>query len=180
MKFILSINEYNVKKGIWVNPILSIRSEELIDLVQTAYKRTPEGSFINSVGDLKPSEWLAKDFHNDDKLDVTIFYRSPRNNEKWKGNKIQGIGHDGSKEAKELVLAKLIELLRTRGWWIEASDRLEETLYKNNVSYIKDELILKKIYNDNNLSLIGDKGKYIRYLGNSKKIQETTFGNPII
>ncbi len=180
MKYILAINELNVKKGKWIKPMISIRGEELIDLVQTAYKKTPEGSFINSTGDLKPSEWLAKDFHNDDKLDITIFYRYPRNNEKWKGQKIQGIGHDGSKEAKDLVLTKLIELLRIRGWWVEASDKLEEVLYKNKVSYIKDEFLLKKLYNDKNLQLIGDKGKYNRYLGNNKKIQETTFGNPII
>jgi hypothetical protein len=179
MKLILLINELNVKRGKWVQPYIPIRGEELVDLVQTAYKRTPEGSFINSVGDLKPSEWLAKDFHNDERLDVSIFYRRARSGEKWKGNKIQGIGHDGSKEGKQIVLTKLVQLLKKRGWWIEASDKLEEVLYGMGVPYVKDEETLKTIYNDENLKMIGERGKYVREIGGGKKIRETTFGNPL-
>jgi hypothetical protein len=180
MKLISLIHELNVKRGNWVQPHIPIRGEELVDLVQTAYKRTPEGSFVNSVGDLKPSEWLAMDFHNDVRLDVTIFYRRARSNENWKGNKIQGIGHDGTKEAKKIVLTKLVQLLKKNGWWIEASDKLEEVLYGMGVPYIKDEEKLQSLYNDGTLKMLGEKGKYIRELGGGKKIRETTFGKPII
>jgi hypothetical protein len=78
MKIRIPIEELNVKRGKWVEPIIPIRGEELVDLVKTDYRRTKEGSFVNSVGDLRPSNWIAKDFHNDDKLDVTIFYRNSR------------------------------------------------------------------------------------------------------
>jgi len=180
MKIRIPIEELNVKRGKWVNPIIPIRGEELVDLVQTAYSRTPEGSFINSVGDLKPSHWIAKDFHNDDKLDVTIFYRNSRSGEGWKGNKIQGIGHDGSGEGKKRVLGKLNELLKKRGWWVEASDKLEEVLYGMGIPYVKDEDTLKRIYGDDELKMLGNKGRYERTIGGGKRIIETTFGYPII
>jgi len=180
MKHIQKFEQFLEKRGVWVNPPISTRGEELVDLVQTAYKRTPEGSFINSVGDLKPSEWLAKDFHKDEKLDITIFYRNPISGEKWKGNKIQGIGHDGTKKAKELVLNKLVELLKTKGWWVEASDKLEEILYNRNVPYVKEKETLRKIYNSDSLEMIGNRGEYIRDLGSGKIIKETTFGYPKI
>jgi hypothetical protein len=180
MKIRIPIEELNVKKGKWVKPIIPIRGEELIDLVQRAYKRTPNGSFVNSMGDVKKSKWLSKDFHKGDELDVTIFYRNSRSGEVWKGNKIQGIGHDGSSEGKKRVLVKVNELLKKRGWWIEASDKLEEVLYGMGIPYIKDEEKLRKIYGDDNLKMLGDRGRYERTIGGGKIIRETTFGYPII
>jgi hypothetical protein len=164
-------------KGKWVKPKIDKSGEELIDLVKTAYKKTSEGSFINSVGDLAPSEWIAKDFNEDPKLDITIFYRKPRANETWSGFKIQGIGHNGSSEAKEKVLQKIEELLNTSGYWVEASDAFEHVLYKMGVSYIKDEKFAQKMFPNTDLKMTGNKGQYIRNLSN-KKIKETIFGKP--
>lgn len=172
------LNEKNIKKGKWSKAQPKWRADELINLVKTAYKKTPEGSFINSKGDLKPSEWLSLDFNDDPKLDITIFYRGPRNSENWKGKKIQGIGHNDTPESKKAVINKLIELLGQDGVWIEASDALEKVLYKNDVNYITDESLLQGLFPNTDLTLIGPKGQYTRVVDKIKRIKETTFGKP--
>jgi len=161
-------------KGKWVKPKIEKSGEELVDLVQNAYKKTSEGSFINSVGDLAPSEWIAKDFNEDPKLDITIFYRKPRTNETWNGFKIQGVGHNGSDEAKEKLLKKVEELLKTSGYWLEASEALEHILYKRNVPYVDDESFAQKVFPNTDLKMTGNKGQYIRKI-NNRKIKETIF-----
>jgi len=176
--FINHLNESEIPKGRWVKPKISKeRGEELVDLVQTAYRKTPEGSFINSVGDLAPSEWLAKDFNDDPKLDVTIFYRKARANETWTGFKIQGVGHNGSDDGKKLVLQKMKELLGKSGFWVEASDALEHVLYKMGVPYVKDEGFAQRVFPNTDLKMTGNRGQYTRKLG-SKTLKETIFGNP--
>jgi hypothetical protein len=168
----------SIPKGKWVKPkIDKSRGEELVDLVKTAYKKTPEGSYINSVGDLAPSEWIAKDFNDDPKLDVTLFYRKPRANETWTGFKVQGIGHNGTDDAKKLVLIKLKELLNKTGFWVEASDALENVLYKMGVPFISDEEYAQRIFPNTDLKMIGNRGQYTRKLG-SKTLKETIFGKP--
>ena len=54
------------------------------------------------------------------------------------------------------------ELLKKIGWWIEASDKLEEVLYGMGIPYIKDEDTLKRIYGDDELKMLGNKGRYER------------------
>lgn len=175
------LQENEIPKGKWVKPPTKApRGDELVKLVKTAYKNTPDGSFINSVSDLTPSKWLAKDYDSDPELDVTIFYRTPRSNESWKGYKIQGVGHDGSDESKKRVLQKLKEQLSKNGWWVEASDALEHVLYKMGVPYVKDEQFAQKVFPNTDLKMVGDKGKYTRILVGSKRIKETIFGKPIV
>lgn len=169
--------EKELKKGKWGFPDVDDRADELIDLVQTAYRRTPEGSFVNSKGDLLPSEWLSIDFNQNPKLDATIFYREPRKNETWIGKKIQGLGHDDSKEAKTISLNKLIDVLGQDGVWVEASDALEHVLYKKGVPYIEDEDFLQSLFPNSGLKMTGDRGKYTRSVS-GKKIKETVFGKP--
>jgi hypothetical protein len=150
-------------------------SDDMIGLVQKAYEKTPEGSFVNSVNDVKQSKWQAIDIDRDPDSDAVIFYRKPRSNENFKSNKIQGIGHDGSREAITIVLNKLVVLLNGKGWWVEASGALEHILYKKNVKYINDEAVLKRVFP--NATFIDDRGKYKRAIKN-KTIIETMFGNP--
>jgi hypothetical protein len=175
------LQENEIPKGKWINaPIKAPRGNELVKLVQIAYKNTPAGSFVNSLSDLTQSKWLGKDYDSDPELDVTIFYRTARGGESWKGYKIQGVGHDGSDESKKRVLQKLKELLSKNGWWVEASDALEHVLYKMGAPYIDDEVTAQKVFPNTDLKMIGDKGKYTRILFGSKRIKETIFGKPIV
>jgi hypothetical protein len=167
-------------KNKWENFDKEEFTDDLIYLVQTAYKKAPKGSFINTKKDIVESDWLSIDFDEYPDLDATIFYRKPRENEKWKGEKIQGIGHDGSYQAIGIVLNKLKELLNKNGIWCETSDAMEEVLYKMNIPYVKDEKLAQQIFPNKNLKFIGDKGKYIRNINNETEIKETIFGKPII
>jgi hypothetical protein len=170
--------ENEIPKGKWVAPpIKGQRGMELVKLVQSAYKNTTDGSYVNSISDLNPSKWLAKDYDTDPELDVTIFYRLPRSGEPWRGYKIQGIGHDGSPESKKRVLTKLKELLSKDGWWVEASDAMEHVLYKMGVPYIEDEGIVSGIFPNTDVKMTGNRGQYTRSLG-SKTLKETLFGRP--
>ena len=171
-------------KGEWAiistDPDKKEFSNELISIVRNAYNKTPYGSFVKSIKDVLPSDWLSIDFDNEPDIDATIFYREARSTETWDGYKIQGIGHDGDRSAIDKLLKKLFTLLNKDGWWVEASDALEHILYKNNIQYINEEDLLQKIFNDSNLKLIGDRGKYERYLPGGKKIVESVFGSPIL
>lgn len=151
-------------------------SDDLISLVQTAYSNTPQGSFVNNISNLLPSEWAIIDFDKDPDVDCAIFYRPARSNETWTGYKIQGLGHDGSRDSKDKSLEKLTQLLTKPSWWIEASDALRNVLLKRGLTPISDQNFLQKLFNDPNLHMI-DNGTYKRELSDSI-ITESVFGNP--
>lgn len=66
-------------------------SSDLINAVGTAYKHTTLGSFVKSVGDVNNSEWMVMDYDENPDVDIAIFYRKPRVDEKWVGFKIQDL-----------------------------------------------------------------------------------------
>jgi hypothetical protein len=180
MKFISYkkwINEV-FPKNKWETPDKEEYSDDLISLVQTAYKNTPKGSFINTKKDVMEPDWLAIDFDDDPDLDATIFYRKPRKNETWSGIKIQGIGHDGSRKGIIIVLNKLRELLNKPGVWTEASDAVEQILYQVKVPYVDEKKVIQQIFPNTNLRFIGDRGKYIRNIDKENIVKETIFGKP--
>lgn len=151
-------------------------SDNVIDLIQTAYKNTSHGSFIKNSDDLlKSTDWYIIDWDEYPDADAVLFGRKTKY-----GIKIQGIGHNGEPKSKEILIKKLIQLLNKDGYWIEASDKVESLLYKNNTPYIKSEDILNEIFPNSNLKLTGELGKYTRILENGHLIKETVFGKPKI
>ena len=61
------------------------------------------------------------------------------------GKKIAAIGHDGKKKSGKAVIVKMISLIKTRGYYTEASDKMEAILRRSGVDNIKDEEVIKKI-----------------------------------
>lgn len=180
---IVELLEFQVPKNQWVADISNDAKEEvggnLIDLVQTAYSATPLGSFVNSIKDVVPSDWNIIDFDADPDIDSCVFYRGPRAGESWKGQKIQGIGHDGTPASKRKAVDKVKELLALPGWWIESSDAMRAVLKKLNVPVVTDETVLKTLFNDPNLKML-DSDTYARVLPNGQSVSETVFGRPIV
>jgi len=150
-------------------------SDNIIKLVQNAYKNTDDGSFVNHKSDLKYSNyWYAIELDDgDNEADAVIFARKSPN-----GIKIQGIGHDGDVVSKRELLGYLAKLLLKNGHWIEASGALEKVLYRLKVPYISSEKVAQSIFPNTNLKMIGDGGKYTRKLENGKEVTETIFGKP--
>ena len=183
MKIHEIITEFQLPKNQWIllltDDAKEEASKELIDLVQNAYSTTSQGSFVNSIRDVIPSDWSVIDFDKDPDIDGCVFFRYPRANELWSGKKIQGIGHDGTTASKQKTTQKTVELLSKNGYWIESSDAMRAVLKKLNVPAVTDAETLKKLFNDPKLQMIST-DTYIRVLPTGKKIIETVFGNPVI
>lgn len=179
----MRLREFQIPKNQWIvdisNDAKQDVGDDLVNLVRTAYSNTPQGSFVNSIKDVVPSDWNIIDFDQDPDVDSCVFYRGPRGNERWQGHKIQGLGHDGSRPSKDKSIGKINELLRLPGWWIESSDAMRAVLKKLNVPAITDETTLQKLFNDPKLKMI-DQDTYTRHLPSGGQVYETVFGNPIV
>ena len=105
MKIADVLLEFQLRKNQWEFHISNAAKlelgDDLVRLVQKAYAGTPQGSFVNTVSNILPSDWAVLDFDADPGVDAALFYRGPRPGESWTGYKIQGLGHDGTRPAKE-------------------------------------------------------------------------------
>lgn len=177
----MRITEFVLPKNQWELVVSNSDKEELgtdlVSLVRQAYSNTPQGSFVNSIKDVIPSDWNVIDWDQDPDVDSCVFYRTNRSNENWIGHKIQGIGHDGSRISKDKAIDKIQQLLTKPGIWIESSDAMRHLLKKLNVPSINDEQFLQKLFNDPKLKMIND-DTYVRVLPTSGKVTETVFGRP--
>lgn len=173
--------EFALTKNSWELLMTAADKEEvggdLIGLVQTAYSNTPDGSFVNSIRDVIPSDWNVIDWDHDPDVDACVFYRTARANEAWQGYKIQGIGHDGTRTSKDKAIAKLQTMLSKQGVWVESSDAMRHLLKKLNVAAVEDVELLQTLFNDPNLTML-DNDTYTRQLLNGKEVKETVFGRP--
>ena len=117
--------------------------------------------------------WLIN-LDSDPEPDAFISYRK----EKY-GNKVVLLASDGEMESKSVLVKQLLKLMKTRGWFMEASHKVAKILMKNNVPYLDDEEKVKKIlYPD--IVWLGD-GEYERYLrGTNMLMRERIFGRPNI
>lgn len=177
----MRITEFVLPKNQWELVVSNSDKEELgtdlVSLVRQAYSNTPQGSFVNSIKDVIPSDWNVIDWDQDPDVDSCVFYRTNRSNENWIGHKIQGIGHDGSRISKDKAIDKIQQLLTKPGIWIESSDAMRHLLKKLNVPSINDEQFLQKLFNDPKLKMIND-DTYVRVLPTGGKVTETVFGRP--
>lgn len=181
--------EIQLKQGEWeiiaTNSAKEELGEILIDLVQTAYSKTPKGSFIKTIKDIIPSNWFVINLDSDPEAESTVFYRKNRSNENWIGYKIQGIGHDGQThngiKSSKYAVDKIVELINQNGWWIECSDALRYVLLKRKSEFeiVQDVNTLRKIFNDPKLEMVDDI-TYKRSLSDGQEIVESLFGKPIL
>lgn len=153
---------------------------DLIQLVQNAYKNTNLGSFVNSLHDVKRSDWLVLDWDDCNQPDSAIFYRKSLPNENWIGFKIQGIGYDNHLKSKQSAIEKVKQQLLKDGWWIESSHAMAKTLGKIGAPPVKDEKLLRAIFPNSNLKMLDQTGMYERSLDGGRVIQEHIFGKPQI
>ena len=181
MKITEILVEFQLRKNQWALDISNDAkhevSDDLINLVQTAYAGTAQGSFVNNVSNLLPSDWAVLDFDADPDVDSAVFYRGPRANEPWTGFKIQGLGHDGSRISKDRALDKLAEMLGKPGWWIESSGALRSVLTRRGCPVVSNQRLLQGLFPNTGLKMI-DGTTYSRQLPEGGSVTETVFGNP--
>ena len=87
------------------------------------------------------------------------------------------LGTNGKKEAKSDIVKKLLQLVNTRGWFIEASLRMEELLSQAKAPVITDqEMIIDVVGLDKKPEFTQD-GYYTRYLSKAgKRITKRIYG----
>lgn len=177
------IRELTLSKNQWELLLSTADKEEvshdLVRLVTQAYSNTSQGSFVNSIKDVIPSDWLAIDWDQDPDVDACVFYRKNRPGENWIGFKIQGLGHDGTRSSKDKAIAKIQQLLTKPGIWIESSDAMRAVLKKLNVPTVTDLTTLQLLFSDPYLEKVDD-DTYDRRLPSGQAVRETVFGNPIL
>lgn len=158
------------------NPDKVLEGDRLIDLVSNAYKKSPMGSFVKTISDVVKSHWDVIDWDENPDVDACIFFRGPKEQEKWIGKKIQGVGHNGHSISKKYIISKLVSRLKENGTWIEASGKLEETLEKYGCEKVTDLDVLNKLFPGSGIRMVGN--RYERKLSNGDKITESVFGIP--
>ena len=178
----MRLREFQIPKNTWQLVVNDTDKTELgpdlVNLVQTAYSSTIKGSFVNSIKDVLPSDWLVVDWDDDPGVDIAIFYRKQRANESWIGNKIQGIGHDGKPESKSRAIAKVNQLVTQSGWWIESSSAMRLAMMRMSAPPCTDENILRGLFPDSFIRMV-DKKTYVRKI-DGMVMQETVFGHPVL
>ena len=152
-------DKYGKHKYINISPSdLSDYKEVFYNLIKTAYADKGGNFEITSPNDLTTSDlnfWLANDMDADPDADIAIGGKKTPH-----GTKVTVMGQDGTREAKKDIINKVIDLMHTKGFYIEMDIDLAN---KFNLKPIADEERIRQVLNKD-ISYNGD-GTYDRLLG---------------
>jgi len=178
IKLIDLLKEINLTKGKWETiPSSELKdySEEIFKLISTAY--SPIGGHPNYksskdvTGREAEAEYEVIDFDKDDDIDaLSVTKKKPS------GNKFTATGHDNSRQAKSKVINHKAEKLKSKGYYIEVSGKIEDILIAKGIEPIDDEEVVRKVLRDKEIEWLGN-GKYKREIG-GKIHTKTLMGKP--
>jgi hypothetical protein len=139
-------------------------AEELFLLVQEAYAPIGGHAKIKSPADLMKEATFfdAVNIDEDDDADAVLLVK-----QKPAGEKGTGMGHDGTKPAKDAAIKKHAKDLNRPGHYIEVSGAIAHILLtKFSVPVVTDEAIVRRVLNKD-LTWIGQRpdGKYPQAAG---------------
>jgi hypothetical protein len=165
------ITEVSLKPNVWKDFNLASLTPEDMDTVWNMYSNTYSKAGLdfsaNNANELQ-SKYKAvylEDVDSDSIADAFIIYKPTRF-----GNKIALLGTNDKKEAKKEMLIQLFKLLKTQGWFIEASMKMEEILSaKSDIPAVTDETVIQGLVGDKGLEMMED-GYYKRKLSKVNKI----------
>ena len=89
------------------------------------------------------------------------------------------MGHDGTRKSKKAVIVKMLNLLSQRGYYTEASDKIEEILRRGGMDNIKDSDVIMTIMGSKGDIILEGDGYYSRS-GSIGRHTKASFGNPIL
>lgn len=117
-------------------------ADEIINLIIGAYA-TKGGNFeFKNADDIKQSDldfWVANDIDTDPEIDTVLGgKKTPA------GTKMTVFGQDGSSAAKKVGIIRMIDLMKTRGFYAELDKDLAA---KMGLDFIKDEAEIRKVLN---------------------------------
>lgn len=170
----------NLKVNKWVDVDLNDVDDIMGNYIWNMYTET----YLKQKMDLSADNWhdmkgkykatFLIDVDNDKIPDAFIIHKKTKF-----GNKLALMATNGKKEAKRELVVKLINLLNERGWYIEASKKMEEIFSKTNINVVRDSDDIKSIIP--NAININKDGYYERVLSKVDKIIiKRIYGNPIL
>lgn len=92
------------------------------------------------------------------------------------GKKMTTIASDGGQEAKREVLKKAVDILNTRGSYVEASGKLLDILVARGAPVVEDEATVRRVLKGKEIRWLGD-GSYSRRIG-GKEHTKQMLGKP--
>lgn len=135
--------------------------EELFKLIDNAY--APLGGHPNVTGpdDIKSAgdNYSVIDLDDDPEDDATVTYKNRAG-----GKKLVAMGHDGTKPARSAAVAKTVDDLSKKGYYIEVSGKILDILKSKGVAIVDDEETVRKALKGKDIKWNGD-GTYDRKLG---------------
>ena len=174
------IKEVKLPINAWKNFNLSGLSNEDIDIIWNMYSLTYKKAGMDfSANDAKELQTKYKavyleDVDGDSIADAFIIFKPTQF-----GNKIALLGTNDKSSAKKELIAQLFKLLKTQGWFIEASLKIEDILSANtSIPVVTDETIIQSLVGHKGLEMMED-GYYKRKLSKvDKSIVKRLYGNP--
>ena len=175
------INELEIPSGKWVDMKMSDVDVSGMKLIWAMYKTAYKGQGLDlSAGSATEMQSKYKaimlvDVDDDRQPDAFIIYKiTPF------GKKMALLAANVKKQdAKRAVVKKAIELVKTAGWFLEASAKMEDIMKASGAPVVRDEQkILDILGNDKKPEFIGD-GYYTRSLSMAdKRITKRLYGKP--
>lgn len=170
--------KWNLGYKTWVDYDMSKMTKEEAEVIWEMYITTYQAEGLDlSADDSKElirkykATWLM-DINNDKIPDAFIIHKETKY-----GNKIALLGSNGVQQAKRELIRYVLELLKLKGWYIEASAKMEEILRNSSIPHITDENIIIDIVGSNKEPEMMDDGYYKRYLSKAhKKIIKRIYG----
>ena len=134
--------------------------DKLWDMFLSTYKRLPGGPQYKSQNELErdniQNDVMVIDVDEDPTEDVFILYKSTKF-----GNKIISLGTNNNIHAKKAMMDKMIEVLKTAGYYCEASGVLKEILISRDVPIVDSERDVEKVLLKD-IHWLNDGGNYMR------------------
>ena len=168
----------HIPSGKWIDTDLKGQADDMMQLIWTMYTDTYSKQGMDFSADdfdelkSKYQATFLKDVDSDHIPDAFIIYKSTKY-----GNKIALLGTNDKKTAKRDLLEKVISLLRTPGWLLEASLKMEEILAKSIVPHIEDPEIIADIVGKDKKPEMIKHGYYTRLLSKApKRITKRMYG----
>jgi hypothetical protein len=181
-KLLLEIEKIDtIPSGRWVDFDLTTLSDDGMKKLWQMYITT----YLNAGMDLSANNWqelqtkysatALKDVDSDNEPDAFIVYKNTQF-----GKKISLLGTNNKKSAKSDVVKKVIELCKSRGWFLEASLKMEEIMKTSGAPVVQDEEKIQAIVGPaKKVEMVGD-GYYTRALTKiDKRITKRIYGNPL-
>jgi len=117
-------------------------SDEIISLIVGAYATKGGNYEFANAEDIKKSDldfWVANDIDVDPEIDSVLGGKTTP-----AGTKMTVMGQDGSGTAKRVGITRMIELMKTRGFYAELDKDLATKL---SLPMIEDEATIRKVIN---------------------------------